>query len=43
MKLLPLFIASAFGGVLQLKEGNRADVLAEDKVSFVNFYADWCR
>lgn len=29
--------------VKQLAPGNRDEVLAEDKISFVNFYADWCR
>jgi len=29
--------------VLKLTSSNRDVALAEDKVSFVNFYADWCR
>ena len=44
MKLsLALLLSQALAGVKQLRSGNRDSVLAEDKVSFVNFYADWCR
>jgi endoplasmic reticulum resident protein 44 len=47
MKLLPL-VAGIIGlasctQVKQVDGNSRAEVLAEDKISFVNFYADWCR
>ena len=29
--------------VKQVDGNSRTEVLAEDKISFVNFYADWCR
>ena len=29
--------------VIKMTSQNRDVALAEDKVSFVNFYADWCR
>ena len=44
MKLLTLLLAVIDAtAVKQLSAANRAEVLAEDKISFVNFYADWCR
>jgi len=48
MKLLLLLAAflavnAQNTAVKQLALANRDEVLAEDKISFVNFYADWCR
>jgi len=46
MKLLPLVVIIGLASCTQVKQvdGNtRTEVLAEDKISFVNFYADWCR
>ena len=44
MKLLTLLLAVIEStAVKQLSAANRDEVLAEDKISFVNFYADWCR
>ena len=47
MKLLPLVVViiglASCTQVKQVDGNSRAEVLAEDKISFVNFYADWCR
>jgi len=47
MKLLPLVVViiglASCTQVKQVDGNSRTEVLAEDKISFVNFYADWCR
>ena len=38
-----LCLGLATAEVIKMTNANRNVALAEDKVSFVNFYADWCR